>query len=174
MADGKTWPPPEKLSRNEVRVTNVTGNGNCLFYCLLPLQQRNVENVRVMRWRLMTKLKEIRHTLVDDFGPRRRAEDFFTWEDRTHMEIMERNTQGYSWTHIKTFQEYSKVMMNAGHSIPPWWGGEFELLLYPKEFNENVAVYEQVDETYTKRIVWRKNIAFFRCLPSLNPQWKSL
>jgi hypothetical protein len=65
-------------------------------------------------------------------------------------------------------------MMNAGHSIPPWWGGEFELLLYPKEFNEHVAVYEQVDETYTKRIVWRKNIGFFRCLPSLNPQWKSL
>ena len=48
------------------------------------------------------------------------------------------------------------------------------MLLYPKEFNEHVAVYEQVDETYTKRIVWRKNIAFFRCLPSLNPQWKSL
>jgi hypothetical protein len=151
MADGKTWPPPDKLSRNEVRVTNVTGDGNCLFYCLLPVQQRNVENVRVMRWRLMRKLKEIRHTLVDDFGPRRRAEDFFTWEDRTHMEIMERNTQGLSWTHIKTFQEYSKVMTNAGPSIPPRWGGEFELLLYPKEFNENVAVYEQVDETYILR-----------------------
>jgi hypothetical protein len=88
----------------------------------------------------MRKLKEIRNTSVDDFGPRRRAEDFFTWEDRTHMEITERNTQGYSWTRIKTFQEYTQVMANAGPSIPPRWGGEFELLLYPKEYNENVAV----------------------------------
>jgi hypothetical protein len=102
-----------------------------------------------MRERLMKRLQELRFHLVGEFGPD--LANSYTWEDRTIMEIRDRNEQGVSWLPIETFEQYCELMSVAGPNT--CWGGEFELMLYlyPIEYNENVAVYERRGNLYIQR-----------------------
>ena len=54
------WPPQEIFSPDQVTVTDVPGDGNCMFYSLFR-GDTNLENVRMVRKRLMDELISMRY-----------------------------------------------------------------------------------------------------------------
>jgi hypothetical protein len=145
MADANTWLPPDKLSDKQVRVTDVTGDGNCLFYCLLHGDE-NVEQVMDLRRTLMNYLTEKMHDQTRD-SP-------YTWEWWTMNAIHDRNNQaragdGVGWIPIYSFEDYTKVMLNSTPNAPTTrWGDYLEILLYAMRYQQNVAVYQMIDGQY--------------------------
>lgn len=140
MEGGTTWPPPTYLAPLQVRITNVRGDGNCLFYCLLRSDQK-VTHVASMRRKMMEELHRV-HRQKHDHLP-------YTWYELTMYEINDRNNSRHwgGWRHCHTFREYRNNMLDAtpGRAL---WGGNHEAMLYARQNEKNVAVYQQEQGRY--------------------------
>lgn len=145
MEPASTWSPPRILNPKQVGLTNVTGDGNCLFYCFLQGDE-NVEQVMNLRRTLMNYLTEKRHDQTQD-SP-------YTWEWWTMNAIDDRNNRaragdGIGWIPISSFEEYTKGMLNSTPNAPTTrWGDYLEILLYAIRYQQNVAVYQMIDGKY--------------------------
>jgi len=153
------WPPQEIFSPDQVTVTDVPGDGNCMFYSLFR-GDTNLENVTMVRKRLMDELISMRYEEC--------TESSYTWEFWTMSSIADRNNEvGMNgWIHTESFEEYTEGMLEATPYSPSTrWGGDHELLLYASIFQKNVAVYHLINGRYKKIFenpFWKKIIGIFR------------
>jgi hypothetical protein len=145
MEPASTWSPPQILNPKQVELTNVAGDGNCLFYCLLQGDE-NVKQVMDLRRSLMNYLTEKRHDQIQN-SP-------YTWEWWTMNAINDRNDRaragdGIGWIPISSFEEYTTGMLNSTPNAPTtMWGDYLEILLYAIRYQQNVAVYQTIDGKY--------------------------
>ena len=143
MEGGIPWPPPESFSTDQVTVTDVPRDGNCLFYSLLRGDTK-LKNVKILRKRLMHELAMMRHEECHDSS--------YTWEFLTMHAIEDRNKEaGNGWIHTTSFEEYIADMLHATpYAASTRWGGDHEILLYTRIYLQYVAVYHEVEGTYKR------------------------
>ena len=116
------WPPQEIFSPDQVTVTDVPGDGNCMFYSLF-CGDTNLENVRMVRKRLMDELISMRYEEC--------MESSYSWEFWTMSSIADRNNEvgmnGWvrrvlpeafpaSRSLVQTYVRYKKIMVRNLHT----------------------------------------------------------
>jgi hypothetical protein len=114
-----SWSPPSELGNKQVHLIDVTGDGNCLFYCLLQ-GDNLVERVKDLRLNLMNYLNEKRHE------PSPSGETWEWWTKHTidinNKEARKGHQKG--WINISSFEDYTKGMLHATPNSSTTQGGE--------------------------------------------------
>jgi hypothetical protein len=146
MEANSTWSLPEKLHPKQVKCIDVTGDGNCLFYCLLQANN-DVEQVMNLRRKLMDYLTKHRNDLIPpDYE--------YTWDWLTMNSIDDNNKRAKlgrdaQWIPVSSFEEYTEVMLNSTpNARTTQWGDNIEIMLYAASCEKNVAVYQTHDGSY--------------------------
>lgn len=140
------WPPPSRMERDMVSLTDPKRDGNCLFATFIDYIAASKVQGTSDRENTVSSLRgEVMDSLLRNRN-KSKSEGSLTWEELAMIQADEINNRREDFG-IETLEDYT-IQMRSSVENECLWGDMLEIMIMAELFQLNVAVYCAEDESH--------------------------